>query len=201
VEKINLVQGSDAWHRCRVGSIGGSSIATAVAGGSGKTRKTLMYRMAAEIATGTKFDSYTNVDMERGVALEPDCRRLYEFIKDVDVEQVGSIRTEAHKHVSPDGLCVDDGMIEIKCPRSSTHVETIDRMQVPAQYRKQIQWSLSITGRQWCDFVSYCPEIEDKPIVIIRMTRDEKLIQALAEGADKFIAEMLEIVKKIKEAT
>jgi len=198
MEIIECKQGSEYWAKCRCGSIGGSSIATAIAGGKGKTRKTLMYRMVAEILTGTKFDSYSNADMERGVELEPDGRALYELIADNAVDQVGLVRTTPHKHSSPDGLVDSYGMIEIKCPRPSTHVETIDRMKVPPQYVKQIQWGLSICEREWCDFVSFCPEIVDRPILIVSAQRDEKLIKELHEGADKFITEMLKIVNKVK---
>ena len=103
-----------------------------------------------------------------------------------------------HKHYSPDGLVNHDGMIEIKSVIPSVHVETILSDNVPAAYRKQIQWGLHICERKWCDFVSYSPLITDKPIWIKRVYRDEKLIKELDEGADKFIEEMLELVEKIK---
>jgi hypothetical protein len=104
----------------------------------------------------------------------------------------------SHKHYSPDGLVGDDGMIEIKSVIPSVQCETILSGKVPAAYRKQIQWGLHICQRKWCDFVSYSPLITDHPLFIVRVERDEKLIAELAEGADKFIDEMLELVEKIK---
>jgi hypothetical protein len=104
-----------------------------------------------------------------------------------------------YKHYSPDGLVGDNGMIEIKCVIPSVHIRTILDDKVPAEYVKQIQWGLSICERDWCDFVSYCPEVIDKPLWIIRMDRDEKKIKELHEAADTFIEEMLEIVERIKK--
>ena len=92
----------------------------------------------------------------------------------------------------------EDGIIEIKCVIPSVHVETILLDKVPAAYRKQCQWGLHICQRKWCDFVSYSPLVVDRPIWIKRVYRDEKLIKQLDEGADKFIAELLGIVEKIK---
>ncbi len=104
-----------------------------------------------------------------------------------------------HKHVSPDGLVNDDGMVEIKCVIPSVHVETIISEKVPSAYWKQIQWGLHICQRKWCDFVSYSPTVVDMPIWIKRVYRDEKLIAELDEAADQFILEMLAVVEKIRK--
>ena len=198
MEIINIDQRSDEWFKLRLGSIGGSSIAEVTAGGTGKTRKTLLYRMAGEILSGQKYNGYQNADMLRGVEQEAEARSLYELVTGTTVQQVGICKESEHTHCSPDGLVGDDGMIEIKCTIPSVHVETIVENVVPAAYRKQIAWSLGITGRAWCDFVSYSPTVSDKPIFIIRLERNEKLISELRIAADTFIAEMLEIVKKIR---
>ena len=198
MEILNVDQRSDEWFKLRLGSIGGSSIAEVTAGGTGKTRKTLLYRMAGEILSGQKYNGYQNADMLRGVEQEAEARSLYELVTGTTVQQVGICKESEHTHCSPDGLVGDDGMIEIKCTIPSVHVETIVENVVPAAYRKQIAWSLGITGRVWCDFVSYSPTVVDKPILIIRSGRDEKLIKELRASAEKFISEMLEIVKKVR---
>ena len=198
MEIINIDQRSDEWFKLRLGSIGGSSIAEVTAGGTGKTRKTLLYRMAGEILSGQKYNGYQNADMLRGVEQEAEARSLYELVTGATVQQVGLCREAEHTHCSPDGLVGDDGMIEIKCTIPSVHVETIVENVVPAAYRKQIAWSLGITGRAWCDFVSYSPTVVDKQILIIRSGSDEKLIKELRASAEKFISEMLEIVKKVR---
>jgi len=190
---------SEEWEQARLGSIGGSSIGTVVSSGTGRT--TLLYRFAGEILSGQKYESYSNDFMRRGIQLEPEARSYYAMLNDKYVWQVAMVKSdEPYKHESPDGLVGDDGKIEIKCVIPSTHVETIIKGKIPSQYRRQVQWGLHICEREWCDFISYCPEIVDKPIYIIRAKRDEKLIKELDEGANKFIKEMLDIVKKVKGA-
>lgn len=194
---LDMPQGSDEWLAERLGSIGGSSIASVVAKGEGKMRNSLMYRLAGEILSGAKYESFKNEHMERGIEQESEARDMYEFITGNEVTQVGLIKLTDHKHVSPDGLVGQDGIIEIKCVIPSVHIETIISDKVPANYRKQNQWGLFIGERQWCDFISYSPLITSKPIWIKRVERDEKLIKDLDEGADKFIKELWVIVDKI----
>ena len=195
---LDYAQGSDEWFEARIGSIGGSSIADVVAGGKGIVRSKLMYRLAGEILSGVKYEGYTNPHMERGVEQEAEARDMYSFITGNDVEQIGLIKLTDYKHESPDGLVGDDGKIEIKCTIPSVHIETIISDKAPSAYRKQMQWGVYISERKWCDFVSYSPLVAVKPIWIKRVERDEDLIKELDEGADKFIQEMLEIVKKIR---
>src|SRR5210317_1118827 len=169
MEIFDYEQGSDEWFAARIGSIGGSSISSAVAKGTGATRNKLMYRLAGEILSGEKYESYSNHHMERGIEQEHDARQHYEFVTNRVVDQVGLCKSAEHKHFSPDGL-VDsdviieiksDGIIEIKCVIPSVHIETILSDKVPAAYRKQCQWGLHICERQWCDFVSYSPLVTD----------------------------------------
>ena len=197
MEILDLEQGSDAWFEARLGSIGGSSISSVVAGGKGKMRKNLMYRLAGEILSGVKYESYKNEHMERGIEQEAEARALYEMMTDTEVTEVGLVKRSAHKHYSPDAL-FKGGILEIKSTIPSVHVETIIHNEIPAEYRRQCQWGLFICEEDVVDFVSYSPLIADKPILIVRRGRDEKLIKDLNEGADKFITEMLEIVEKIR---
>jgi len=194
---LDMPQGSDEWFAERIGSIGGSSIASVVAGGQGKMRKNLMYRLAGEILSGQKYDGFKNEHMERGSEQESEARDMYEFITGNEVAQVGLIKLTDHKHESPDGLVGEDGKIEIKCVIPSVHVETIISDKVPSGYNKQIQWGMFICERQWCDFVSYSPLITSRPIWIKRVERNEKLIKELDTGADTFIKEMWVIIDTI----
>ena len=191
-------QGSQEWFDLRLGSIGGSSISSVVAGGQGKTRTALLYRKAGELLSGSTYESYSNAHMERGLEQEPDARAAYEWETDVEVGRAALFQSdEPFKHYSPDGV-ISPGIIEIKCVIPSVHIETIISDKIPAAYRKQIQWGLHICLCEWCDFVSYSPLVKDRPIWIKRTGRDEKLIKELDEGADKFITELLMIVERIK---
>jgi len=196
-EILDMPQGSDEWFTERIGSIGGSSIASVVAKGEGKMRKNLLFRLAGEILTGVKYEGFKNDHMDRGIEQESEARIRYELVTGNEVVQVGLVKLTDYKHESPDGLVGKDGKIEIKCVIPSVQVETIIADKVPANYRKQVQWGLFICERQWCDFISYSPLVTSRPMWIKRVERDEKLIKELDEGADKFIKEMLEILDTI----
>ncbi len=77
-------------------------------------------------------------------------------------------------------------------------MRTVINGSVPSDYRKQVQWGLHICEREWCDFISYCPAIIERPLMIIKVDRDEKLIKEMDAEADLFIAEMLELVRKVR---
>lgn len=194
----DVEQLSELWMALRVGSIGGSSISSVVAGGQGKMRKNLLYRLAGEILSGQKYEGYHNDHMDRGIEQESEARSMYELMTNQEVIQVGLIKESDHKHVSPDGLVDPDGMIEIKCTIPSVHIETIIMDRVPPEYWKQCQWGMFVAKRNWLDFISYSPLVIDRPIWIKRIECDEKTVIELDDGSDKFIAEMLEIVEKIK---
>jgi len=200
MEILNYEQGSEKWFQARLGSIGGSSIASVVPGGQGKTRKNLLYRLAGEILSGKKYESYSNAHMERGLEQEPEAKLLYELVTGNQVEQIGLIKDSDHKHFSPDGLIAPNGILEIKCTIPSVHIETIIHNEIPAEYRRQCQWGLHVCQAEFVDFVDYCPLITANPILIIKRGRDEKLIKELEEGADKFLGELAVVIRKVKEA-
>ena len=192
-------QGSPEWFEARIGSIGGSSIQSVCAKGTGKTRKSLLYRFAGEILSGEKYEGYQNEHMQRGIEQEAEARKAYELFYDKTINQVGLVRRNSHyKHYSPDGFENPDGIIEIKCRIPSTYIETVLTNKVPAVDRKQIQWGLHICEREYCKFISYSPTVKVNPLHVIHVERDEKLIKTLDEEADKFVEEMLSIVERIK---
>jgi len=199
MEIIDCEQLSDEWIQARIGSIGGSSISSVVAGGQGKMRKNLLYRLAGEILSNTKYEGYNNEHMQRGIEQEPDARDMYEFATGNAVTQVGLVRSGERKHYSPDGLIDPDGMQEIKCQIPSVHIETIITGSISGDYLKQMQWGMNICERRWCDFVSFSPLVVDKPIWIKRIERDDKLIQELNDGADKFLKDLATLLRKVKE--
>lgn len=193
----DINQGDQEWFDLRIGSIGGSSIGKATAGGAGKVRSQLLYQMAGEILSGEKYEGFHNHHMDRGIELEAEARNAYMEETYSIVEQVAMFKYSDHEHFSPDGDMPDqNGIIEIKCVIPSVHVETILADKVPSSYRKQVQWGMK-GGRDFCDFVSYCPAIKDRPIWIKRVERDDKVIKELDDGAAEFIKELLSIVERI----
>jgi putative phage-type endonuclease len=191
-----LLQGSPEWRLARCGSLGASRMADAVArtkSGYGASRNNLMAELLVERLTGLPTEGYTNAAMQWGSEREPEARAAYEFRADVDVEQIGLIThpTLAGTHASPDGLIGDDGMLEIKCPNTATHVETLLDGDVAGKYVTQMQWQMACAGRKWCDFVSYDPRMpESMSLFVKRVMRDDVHIATLETEARKFIAEL-----------
>jgi len=193
-------QGDPQWYSDRIASIGGSSISKAVAKGEGKTRKQLLYDFVGELLSGQKKNGFSSFEMQEGVKYEPVAREIYAFENDVEVVQVALIKgIVEHTHYSPDGLINQDGILEIKTVIPSVFAEYADTGKIPTSHRKQMQWGLSISNREWCDYVVYCPYIQDAcNFLQKRVTRDEKEIVDLEAGASVFIGEMLDLYNRIK---
>lgn len=186
-----LVQGSEAWRMARVGSLGASRVGDAT--GTGATRATLLNNIIDERITGIPTRVFVNEYMQWGTDTEPAARDAYEFMRSLDVVQVGLYRHPTIKgtHASPDGLVGEDGMIEIKCPTTRTHRETITSRKMPKKHMPQVQWQMEVCGRQWVDFISFDPRVRiDKQIFIERIERDSKYIAKLTSGVKLFLEEV-----------
>jgi len=187
---------SEEWFSLRCGSIGGSSIQAVMAGGKGKTRKTLMYQFASEILTGEKYGFNPTQAMEEGTRREPESRDTFCLITGLDIEEVGLIKGDIERtHVSPDGLTSDGAGLELKNPMAHTQVKYVDEDRLPLEYVKQVQYSMWITGYERWWFFSYHPKI--KPL-LIEVYRDEALIKTIETETIKFLAELNRLVEKMR---
>ena len=197
----DIHQGTPEWDILRVGSLGGSSISKATAvSKEAKQRTQLLYDMAGEIISGKKKEHFTNQNMLNGTEFENEARLYYSLVTGNEVETIAMIKDGPHKHVSPDGLCDSDGIIEIKNVIPSTFVAFIDKPSIPTAYRKQMQWGMARSRRTWCDYVLYCKDFvgQSNPMIITKVARDEKEIRELEDGADKFINELLALVERVR---
>jgi predicted phage-related endonuclease len=191
-------QCSPEWWRYRCGSVGGSGIGHVLAKGQGKTRQSYLYLVASEILSGKPAESYTSPAMERGKLLEPEARQLYEFMTGNVVEQVALIRADMDRvHVSPDGIVGGDGGIEIKTMLPHTYVELVDTEKIDIKYIRQVQHFFFVSGRSWCDFVAYCPEITKRPVWINRLTPVAEVQQQIAEELPRFFSDLDRLIEKI----
>ncbi len=200
---IDCEQGSDEWYQVRLGKATGSCFSKVLAKDKknkllrGKTSKDYMVELAAERLTGLPQESFKNNAMLWGTEHEGEARAFYEAANDVSVLLVGFVQLNDDIGVSPDGLVDDDGVIEVKCPNSTTHIDTILKNKVPTQYRAQIQGALWVTGRKWCDYVSFDPRMKSRKYFCLRVERDQDYIDNLAEECTKFIKELEELTEKI----
>ena len=193
---IDLIQGSPEWFAARCGKVTASRVADLIAktkSGWGASRANYMAELIAERLTGEPAPSFTNAAMQWGTDTEPQGRAAYEFFRDATVVQVGLV---PHPKIemtaaSPDGLVGDDGMIEIKCPNTATHIDTVLRQAVPTKYLTQMQWQMACAERQWCDFASYDPRMPAHlSLFVKRIERDDDRIVELETLVVEFLAEI-----------
>lgn len=199
-----IEQGTPEWHQLRLGKVTASRVSDVLAkirSGESASRKNYRAELVVQRLTGMPSESFTNAAMEWGTATEPMARIAYEIAKGVLVEQVGFIDhpTIAMFGCSPDGL-VHDGMIEIKCPNSATHIEYLTDNKAPAKYINQMQCQMAVTGRKWCDFVSFDPRLpEDLQLFVVRVERDQKYIDSMEVEVVEFLTEVEGLVNQLKE--
>jgi putative phage-type endonuclease len=191
-----IVQGTHEWKALRLGKVTASRVADIVAktkSGYSTSRANYAAQLIAERLTGTVAESYTNAAMEHGTATEPEARFAYEFYQGVSVEQIAFVLHPSIDQAgcSPDGLVGPDGLVEIKCPNTATHLETLLGQAVPAKYQTQMQFQMACTGRAWCDFVSYDPRMpENMRLFVKRVQRDDKRIAELETEIASFLLEL-----------
>ena len=173
-----IEQGTPEWHAQRLGKVTASRISDVVArtkSGWGASRANYMAQLIAERLTGQVADSYTNNAMQWGSEKESEAADAYAFYRNADPVAVGFVKHPviAMSGASPDRLIMDDGLIEVKCPNTATHIETLLGAAIPTKYVLQMQWQMDCTDRAWCDFVSYDPRMpEHMRLHVVRVARD-----------------------------
>ena len=194
---MNPAQRSSEWFAQRWGLATASKFNDVLAktkSGYAATRKNYMAQLLIERLTPppTEDNGWKNEAMVFGIDNEPVARLAYEL-------ETGNTVVEAffEKHetlqagASPDGYINDDGLLEIKVPNLATHLETLRTQDIPKQYIAQVQGQMWITGREWCDFVSYTPYLEnDAQLFIKRVPRDRKFIHELEAEVKQFLIEL-----------
>jgi putative phage-type endonuclease len=202
----SMDQRTAEWYAIRLGKATASRIAHIVAKNrDGKTpaasRKNYAAELMLERLTGVpKTIPYTPA-MQHGIDTEAEARAAYEMHSLCGVVEVGFCDhpTIPMSGASPDGLVGEDGLCEIKCPQPAAHFETLESKAVPSQYVTQIMWQLACTQRQWCDFVSYQPDMpEEMRLVVIRMHRDDAMITDLEMEVAKFLAEVEDRLRSVR---
>lgn len=194
-----IEQGSEEWHNLRSGTITGSMFSAVLSKGAGKTRKAYMYSLAAEVLTGEVADSFSNEYMEWGTKTEPQARAMYKLRTGSSLESVAFIKGVEGVGVSPDDLVNENGLLEIKCPKTTTQIETYMSGKMPTKHKAQVQGQLWVSEREWCDFVSFDPRINGVASwLCVRVERDEEYINTLKSEVARFKAELDELVNKLK---
>lgn len=198
-------QRTDEWFAARLGKATASRMGDIMAKtktGYGASRENYKFELALERITRRKAQGFTSAAMQWGIDTEPMARAAYEvysahFVTEVGLIDHPVIRMSA---ASPDGLVGNDGLIEIKCPESKKHFETLVSHKPSQDYIYQMQWQMACTGRNWCDFVSFDPRFpEHLQLFVVRIARNSALIAEMETEVQKFLAEVSELVERINK--
>lgn len=199
-------QRSEEWKVLRAGKVTASRISDVLAElkkgtGEAATRRNYKAEIIAEILTGIPAEMFVSKEMQWGTDTEPFARAAYEIAEDVAVDTIGfAIHPQVARFgASPDGLVSDIGMVEIKCPNTSTHLDYILAGVVPAEYQPQILAGLCCAGREWCDFVSYDPRLPERfRLFTKRFYRHEGRIREIEMKVERFLGEVDEVLARLE---
>ena len=200
-----MEQKSEEWFKARLGKVTASRVADVIAKtktGYSASRENYMAQLVVERMTNTQAESFTNAAMQWGTDQEPFARAAYEVQQNVLVDETGLVNhpTIDMAGASPDGLVGEDGLVEIKCPNTATHIDTLLTQTVPGKYITQMQFQMACTGRQWCDFVSFDPRMPAKAQLFVkRVQRDEAFIKEMEQEIKKFLAEVTAKVEQLNK--
>ncbi|EEP5982084.1 YqaJ viral recombinase family protein [Salmonella enterica] len=192
-----MEQRTDAWYQARLGKVTASRLADVMAktkSGYAASRQNYMAELICQRLTGKPEEGFTNAAMMRGTELEPVAREMYALNEfDAVISEAGLIDhpTIAGFAASPDGLVNDDGLIEIKCPNTWTHLQTLKTGVPKRQYLLQMHAQMMCTGRKWCDFVSFDDRLPPELAYFkTRINFDEVLAEEIEQEVVKFLTEL-----------
>ena len=198
-----MEQRTEEWFAARLGKVTASRVADVLAkikSGESASRKNYKMELVVQRLTGKQGESFTNAAMEWGTEQEPFARMAYEAHTGTFVKEEGFVDhpTIEGFGCSPDGL-VGDGLIEIKCPNTANHIETVLENKAPSKYIPQMQAQMACTGAKWCDFVSFDPRVpEDLQLFVVRVERDQEYIDAMEVEVKQFLSEVLDLFNQLK---
>ena len=203
IERDCMEQRTEEWFAARLGKVTASRVADVLAkikSGESASRKNYKMELVVQRLTNKVGESFTNAAMEWGTEQEPFARMAYEAHTGTFVKEEGFVDhpTIEGFGCSPDGI-VGEGLIEIKCPNTANHIETVLENKVPSKYIPQMQCQMACTGAKWCDFVSFDPRVpEDLQLFVVRVERDQEYIDAMEVEVKQFLSEVLDLFNQLK---
>jgi putative phage-type endonuclease len=198
-----MEQRTEEWFAARLGKVTASRVADVLAkikSGESASRKNYKMELVVQRLTNKVGESFTNAAMEWGTEQEPFARMAYEAHTGTFVKEDGFVDhpTIEGFGCSPDGI-VGEGLIEIKCPNTANHIETVLENKAPSKYIPQMQCQMACTGAKWCDFVSFDPRVpEDLQLLVVRVERDQDYIDSMEVEVKQFLSEVLDLFNQLK---
>lgn len=200
-----IEQRTQEWFAQRAGKVTASRVVDVLAkvkAGEAASRANYRAQLVAERLTGVPAETYSNGAMQWGTDTEPLARASYELRNGLWVKDAGFVShpTIENAGASPDGYVGDSGLIEIKCPNTATHIETLLAKKAPGKYIPQMQFQMACTGSDWCDFVSFDPRMPEKhQLFVFRVARDEEFIKAMEAEVVKFLEEVQTTINELEQ--
>ena len=200
---LEIKQGTEEWHQIRLGKVTASRVAdvmSKVKSGESAGRKNYKMDLVVERLTNNPTSSFSSPAMAWGTETEPLARMAYEAFTGVFVDQVAFCNHPTIKNFgcSPDGV-VGEGLMEIKCPNTATHIDYLMSGVPPSKYVPQMQTQMACTGAKWCDFVSFDPRLPTElQLFVVRLDRDEAYIQQIEEEVKQFLDEIEQVYSQLK---
>lgn len=201
-----MIQGSEEWLAARCGKVTASRVSAVMSKGKGNapsaTRKNYMAELVTERLTGLPAPGFDNDAMKWGRETEPQAASFYSFTKDIELVEVGFVDHPkvASFGASPDRLIGDDGLVEIKCPNTATHIATLTGSSpIKREYMIQMQVQMACTGRDWCDFVSFDPRLPvELQMHVTRIERDAGHIAEIESAVRCFLSELDDMETRLR---
>lgn len=198
-------QRTDIWFKQRCGKVTASRIADIMAqtkSGPGAARKNYLAELLTERLTGEPRQGFTSAAMEWGTEQEPRARAMYSFHSGNQVVEIGFVPhpSIAGTGASPDGLVYESGLVEIKCPNTATHIETLRGARIDRKYLLQMHWQMVCAEREWCDFVSFDPRLPDPmQLHVQRVEKDAELAEEITAAVTQFLTELNEAEAELRD--
>jgi putative phage-type endonuclease len=195
-----IEQGTDEWLQQRLGKVTASKIADVMMKPTTAGYSNYLAQLVCERLTGIPTETFTSAAMQHGTDTEPRARAFYEMDTGFSVEQVGFIDhpTISRTGASPDGTIGVDGLVEIKCPQPATHIKTLTGAAIARNYNLQMHWQMACTGREWCDFVSFCPSLPpEMQMSRQRVERNSDLVLEISMAVESFVADIDALCSKL----
>jgi exodeoxyribonuclease (lambda-induced) len=195
-----MEQGSDAWHKVKLGVLSASNASKIVAKKDSETRATYMAELVAQICTG-EVEQLENKYVEWGKLHEPAARSSYAFETDLKVEQVPFVfyNENFREGCSPDGIIQGIKGLEIKCPfNCANYIKFFCDDKLKSEYQWQVQYSLRVLGANQWDVVQYHPSMRKNSLKTLTIERDEEKQKTLADAVPQFLHDMDQLLTKIE---
>ena len=208
----SIKQGSKEWHDLRRGILTASTMGCVItpsklAMANNEETRTVIYNLASERVSNVPADMFMSYAMERGHLEEAEARIVYRR-EYQEISECGFITNERlgfKVGFSPDGLVGDEGFIEVKSRASKFQMKTIiehiappDPLSaIPKEYMLQVQTGLWVTGREWCDFISYSNGMN---MAVVRVEPNPTYQDAISEAANVTEQKIQDVVERYKAA-